>query len=80
MKLIINKSNLDTQFEKAKAEAVLILDKGKTVQFDVKGIKDERGKARAHYTKLINSAMENAYNAGYTDGNTKQAKRPSGHK
>jgi hydrogenase/urease accessory protein HupE len=46
----------------------------------VKGIKDERGKARAHYTKLINSAMENAYNAGYTDGNTKQVKRPSGHK
>jgi hypothetical protein len=46
----------------------------------VKGIKDERGKARAHYTKLINSAMENAYNAGYTDGNTKQAKRPSGQK
>jgi hypothetical protein len=46
----------------------------------VKGIKDERGKARAHYTKLINSAMENAYNAGYTDGNTKQPKRPSGHK
>jgi len=42
MKLIINKSNLDTQFEKAKAEAVLILDKGKTVQFDVKGIKDDR--------------------------------------
>ena len=46
----------------------------------VKGIKDERGKARTHYTKLINSAMENAYNAGYTDGNTKQPKRPSGHK
>jgi hypothetical protein len=46
----------------------------------VKGIKDERGKARAHYTKLINSAMENAYNAGYTDGNTKQPKRPSGQK
>jgi hypothetical protein len=46
----------------------------------VKGIKDERGKARAHYTKLINSAMENAYNAGYTDGNTKQTKRPSGQK
>jgi hydrogenase/urease accessory protein HupE len=46
----------------------------------VKGIKDERGKARAHYTKLINSAMENAYNAGYIDGNTKQAKRPSGQK
>jgi hypothetical protein len=46
----------------------------------VKGIKDERGKARAHYTKLINSAMENAYNAGYTDGNMKNAKRPSGQK
>ena len=46
----------------------------------VKGIKDERRKGRAHYTRLINSAMENAYNAGYTDASTKQPKRPSGHK
>jgi hypothetical protein len=45
----------------------------------VKGIKDERRKGRAHYTRLINSAMENAYNAGYTDGNMKNAKRPSGN-
>ena len=45
----------------------------------VKGIKDERRKGRAHYTKLINSAMENAYNAGFTDASTTGKKRPSGN-
>ena len=44
------------------------------------GIKDERKKKNAHYTRLINSAMENAYNAGFTDASTKGTKRPSGNK
>lgn len=44
-----------------------------------RGIKQEARKARAHYTRLINSAMENAYNAGFTDAMTKGAKRPSGN-
>ncbi len=43
------------------------------------GIKDERKKKNAHYTRLINSAMENAYNAGYVDAKTDKAKRPSGN-
>jgi hypothetical protein len=43
------------------------------------GIKNEARKARAHYTRLINSAMENAYNAGFTDAMTKGKKRPSGN-
>lgn len=43
------------------------------------GIKDERKKKNAHYARLINSAMENAYNAGYTDASTKGKKRPSGN-
>lgn len=44
------------------------------------GIKNEARKARAHYTRLINSAMENAYNAGFTDASTTGKKRPSGNK
>lgn len=43
------------------------------------GIKDERKKKNAHYARLINSAMENAYNAGYVDAKTAKAKRPSGN-
>lgn len=44
------------------------------------GIKDEAKKKNKHYARLINSAMENAYNAGYTDASTKGQKRPSGNK
>ena len=40
----------------------------------------ENQRSKAHYTRLINSAMENAYNAGFTDGITKGKKRPSGNK
>ena len=43
------------------------------------GIKDEAKKKNAHYARLINSAMENAYNAGFTDASTKGKKRPSGN-
>ena len=46
----------------------------------IMGIKNEARKARAHYTRLINSAMENAYNAGFTDASTTGKKRPSGNK
>lgn len=42
MKLIINKSNLDLQFDKAKAEAIALVEKGKTVELGVKGVKDDR--------------------------------------
>lgn len=44
------------------------------------GIKDEAKKKNKHYARLINSAMENAYNAGFTDALTKGTKRPSGNK
>lgn len=44
------------------------------------GIKDEAKKKNKHYARLINSAMENAYNAGYTDASTKGQRRPSGNK
>ena len=43
------------------------------------GIKDEAKKKNKHYSRLINSAMENAYNAGFTDALTKGKKRPSGN-
>lgn len=43
------------------------------------GIRDEAKKKNAHYARLINSAMENAYNAGYVDAKTAKAKRPSGN-
>lgn len=42
------------------------------------GIREEK-RIKAHYTRLINSAMANAYNAGFTDGATTGKKRPSGN-
>ena len=42
------------------------------------GIREEK-RTKAHYTRLINSAMANAYNAGFTDASTTGKKRPSGN-
>lgn len=40
---------------------------------------NEQKRTKAHYTRLINSAMANAYNAGFTDASTTGKKRPSGN-
>lgn len=40
---------------------------------------NEQKRTKAHYSRLINSAMTNAYNAGFTDASTTGKKRPSGN-
>lgn len=45
----------------------------------IMGVRNEAKKKNAHYTRLINSAMANAYNAGFTDAATTGKKRPSGN-
>jgi len=41
------------------------------------GITDEKKKSRAKWTSVINRAMTDAYNAGYTDGALKNQPRPT---
>lgn len=44
------------------------------------GIRDEAKRARAKWETLINSAMANAYQAGWVDAKAENKKRPSGNK
>ena len=44
------------------------------------GIKDEAKKSQRKWESLINRAMKDAYNAGYTDAKSEGKKRPSGNK
>lgn len=44
------------------------------------GIKDEAKKSRTKWETLINSAMANAYQAGWIDAKSEDKKRPSGNK
>jgi energy-converting hydrogenase Eha subunit A len=43
------------------------------------GINDQKKEERKRYDWLVNSAMTNAYQAGFIDGENKGKKRPSGN-